>query len=141
MSVPAGAMHSFKADHNEINWMLVVEGDVAGWPDYKRSFPVIVRPANGEHRPMSAEPTVVIRLDGDGPVYRPGETLSGQYWIESLDAGQIRPSRSPCSGTPKARATRTWPSTSSGGATPTTAAPIDPRRPERFSTDRCPTAP
>ena len=25
-TVPAGAMHSFKADHNEINWTLVVEG-------------------------------------------------------------------------------------------------------------------
>ncbi len=46
-NVPEGAMHSFKADHNEINWTLVVEGDVARWPNYKRSFPVIVRPANG----------------------------------------------------------------------------------------------
>ena len=55
--MPAGAMHSFKADHNEINWSLVVEGDVAGWPDYKRSFSVIVCPASGEPRPMSAEPT------------------------------------------------------------------------------------
>ena len=47
-SVPEGAMHSFKADHNEINWVLAVEGDLAGWPNYKRSFPVIVRPANGD---------------------------------------------------------------------------------------------
>ena len=39
---------------------------------------------------MSAEPTVVIRLDGDGPAYRPGETLSGQYWIDALDAGQVK---------------------------------------------------
>ncbi len=48
LSVPEGAMHSFKADHNEINWALAVEGDVVGWPRYKRSFPVIVRPANGD---------------------------------------------------------------------------------------------
>jgi hypothetical protein len=47
LSVPAGAMHSFKANHNEISWRLVVKGDLAGWPDYQRSFPVIVRPANG----------------------------------------------------------------------------------------------
>ena len=47
LNVPEGAMHSFKADHNEINWTLAVEGDVANWPNYKRSFPVIVRPANG----------------------------------------------------------------------------------------------
>lgn len=39
---------------------------------------------------MNAEPTVVIRLDGDGPTYRPGETLSGQYWVRSLEAGQLK---------------------------------------------------
>jgi hypothetical protein len=47
LAVPAGAMHSFKADHNEIHWKLVVKGDVAGWPDYKRTFPVIIHPPNG----------------------------------------------------------------------------------------------
>ena len=66
-SVPEGAMHSFKADHNEIGWLLTVEGDASKWPRYKRSFPVIVRPADGERRSMSTEPTIVIRLDGDGP--------------------------------------------------------------------------
>jgi hypothetical protein len=39
---------------------------------------------------MIAEPTIVIRLDGDGPVYRPGETLSGQYWIASPEAGPLK---------------------------------------------------
>ena len=39
---------------------------------------------------MSAEPTVVIRLDGDGFVYRPGETLSGQYWIVSRDTSPVK---------------------------------------------------
>ena len=78
-------MHSFAADHNEIAWTLVVEGDVAGWPEYRRAFPVIVRPATRRTHPMSEEPTVVIRLDGDGRVHRPGETLSGEYWIESLE--------------------------------------------------------
>ncbi len=47
-SVPEGAMHSFKADHNEINWALRVESDMAGRPNHHRSFPVIVRPANGD---------------------------------------------------------------------------------------------
>lgn len=47
LAVPAGAMHSFKADHNEIHWKLVVQGDAAGWPEYQRSFPVIIHPANG----------------------------------------------------------------------------------------------
>jgi len=47
LEVPAGAMHSFKGQHNEVNWKLVVHGDVVGWPAYKRSFPVIVCPENG----------------------------------------------------------------------------------------------
>jgi hypothetical protein len=48
LALPDGAMHSFAANHNEIGWTLVVEGDAAGWPEYKRPFPVIVRPATGE---------------------------------------------------------------------------------------------
>ena len=44
VSVPPAAMHSFKADHNEINWTLVVAGTVDGWPDYERVFPVVVCP-------------------------------------------------------------------------------------------------
>lgn len=45
LSVPAGAMHSFKAAHNEIQWRVVVQGDVADWPEFQRSFPVIVHPS------------------------------------------------------------------------------------------------
>ncbi|MCC7086579.1 MAG: DUF3592 domain-containing protein [Pirellulales bacterium] len=41
---PSGAMHSFKSDHNEVQWKLVVRGDAAGWPDFERSFPVVVLP-------------------------------------------------------------------------------------------------
>jgi hypothetical protein len=44
LDVPAEAMHSFKADHNEVRWKLVVKGRAEGWPDYERSFPVIVHP-------------------------------------------------------------------------------------------------
>jgi len=50
LDLPEGVMHSFKADHNEVNWTLVVEGDVDGWPDYRRAFPVIIRPTSGEPR-------------------------------------------------------------------------------------------
>jgi hypothetical protein len=46
-TVPEGVMHSFKAGHNQISWRVVVKGDVAGWPDFKRAFPVIVYPRNG----------------------------------------------------------------------------------------------
>jgi hypothetical protein len=51
LAVPPAAMHSFKADHNEVNWKLVVRGDAAGWPDYRRAFPVIIHPANGRTDP------------------------------------------------------------------------------------------
>lgn len=48
LAMPEGAMHSFKADRNEINWFLAVEGDMARWPKFKRRFSVIVRPHVGE---------------------------------------------------------------------------------------------
>lgn len=48
VTVPRGAMHSFRTSHNEITWNIEVQGDVSGWPAYRRRFPVIVHPnANG----------------------------------------------------------------------------------------------
>ncbi|MCE9547224.1 MAG: DUF3592 domain-containing protein [Planctomycetia bacterium] len=58
--VPAGAMHSFKCDNNAISWRLLVRANVARWPDYERSFPVIIHPRGGEaaagtnHQPHDA---------------------------------------------------------------------------------------
>lgn len=49
VELPAEAMHSFKSDHNEINWKILVKGNVSRWPDFERSFPVIVYPTrNGQ---------------------------------------------------------------------------------------------
>jgi hypothetical protein len=45
LEVPGDAMHSFKAIHNRIDWKIVVKGSVTRWPDFERSFPVIVRPS------------------------------------------------------------------------------------------------
>jgi hypothetical protein len=50
-AVPTGIMHSFKAAHNQVNWKVVVKGDAAGWPDFKRTFSVIVHPSNGSTGP------------------------------------------------------------------------------------------
>jgi hypothetical protein len=44
VEIPAECMHSFKADHNEVRWRLLVRGDIAGWPPFERSFPVVVIP-------------------------------------------------------------------------------------------------
>jgi hypothetical protein len=47
--VPAGAMHSFKSEHNEIAWKILVHGRPVRWPEFERSFPVIVYPGrNGQ---------------------------------------------------------------------------------------------
>jgi hypothetical protein len=35
-------------------------------------------------------PTVRIRFDGNGRVYRPGETLSGEYRLESIRREEIK---------------------------------------------------
>jgi hypothetical protein len=48
LQIPAKAMHSFKAEHNEIGWKLVVQGNPAGWPRYQREFPLIVYPGGGD---------------------------------------------------------------------------------------------
>ena len=54
--VPAGAMHSFRADHNEVRWSLVVRGETAGRPAFERAFPVIVYPLAGAPVPGSHAP-------------------------------------------------------------------------------------
>jgi len=37
-----------------------------------------------------SQPRVVIELDGNGRVYRPSETLSGEYRLESIDPDQVK---------------------------------------------------
>ena len=64
------------------------------------------------------EPEIIIRLDENGRTYSPGATLSGEYRIEAVNARSCRPSRSRSSGIARARATRTWTFTNSGGKTP-----------------------
>ncbi|HZY90590.1 MAG TPA: DUF3592 domain-containing protein [Gemmataceae bacterium] len=47
LAVPGTAMHSFKADHNEVRWELVVEAELAGLPEYKQEYSLVVRPPQG----------------------------------------------------------------------------------------------
>jgi hypothetical protein len=44
LTIPLAAMHSFEGEHNKINWRLIVEGDVAHWPDFRRTYSLIVQP-------------------------------------------------------------------------------------------------
>jgi hypothetical protein len=83
---------------------------------------------------MSEEPTVVIRLDGDARFHRPGDTLSGEYWCESLGAGQVKAVevsvlwRTEGKGDEDMAVHGFWRRDS------TVDVPVDPLRPERFST-------
>jgi len=43
-ALPPDAMHSFESSHNMISWMILVHGEVEGWPNFERKFPVIVYP-------------------------------------------------------------------------------------------------
>ena len=51
LEIPCDAMHSFQADHNCVQWKLVVEGRAKGWPDYMRSFPIVIYPRAGGREP------------------------------------------------------------------------------------------
>ncbi|MGO9114279.1 MAG: DUF3592 domain-containing protein [Thermoguttaceae bacterium] len=44
LPIPTEAMHSFRASHNQVQWKLIVRGDIVGWHAFQRSFPVVVRP-------------------------------------------------------------------------------------------------
>ncbi len=83
---------------------------------------------------MSSEPTVVIRLDGDDLVYRPGETFCGQYWIKSLEASHVKAIEvsvlwhSEGKGDEDMAVHEFWRRDADDGC------PIDPDQPERFST-------
>ncbi|RMF93250.1 MAG: hypothetical protein D6741_13915, partial [Planctomycetota bacterium] len=44
IAIPERAMHSFKSEHNEIRWRLVVRIEADGWPPIERAAPLIVRP-------------------------------------------------------------------------------------------------
>ncbi|HEY2881654.1 MAG TPA: hypothetical protein VGJ15_04460 [Pirellulales bacterium] len=63
LHVPPLAMHSFKSDHNEVQWKLVVRGNVEGWPPFERSFPVVVYPPTPTHfEPVAGPPIQPVEL-------------------------------------------------------------------------------
>jgi hypothetical protein len=83
---------------------------------------------------MSAEPTIVIRLDGETLSYRPGEKFSGHYRIKSLEELSVK----------AIEASVLWYTEGKGDEDMAIhefwrrdaddVYPIDPARPERFST-------
>jgi hypothetical protein len=49
--LPPQAMHSFKGGFNEVQWKLIVRGEVVDWPDFERIFPIVVFPRRREVAP------------------------------------------------------------------------------------------
>jgi hypothetical protein len=47
VTVPAGTMHSFAADHNKVVWVLALHGEIPSWPDVKEELEIAVVPALG----------------------------------------------------------------------------------------------
>lgn len=44
LHVPAGAMHSFSATHNKLQYLVAVHVAIVGWPDFKEEYEVQVAP-------------------------------------------------------------------------------------------------
>jgi hypothetical protein len=80
------------------------------------------------------EPAILIRLDGGNRIYRPGESLSGEYRLESVEGDPIRAVEvsvlwySEGKGEQDLAIHEFWRRDTESGDW------IDPRRPERFST-------
>ncbi|MEL7335650.1 MAG: hypothetical protein AAFN70_05520, partial [Planctomycetota bacterium] len=47
VKLPENVMHSFRSDHNAVQWKVVVEGKSRKWPSFCRHFPVVVHPPGG----------------------------------------------------------------------------------------------
>lgn len=43
--IPDRVMHSFESDHNKILWRILVAGRLLKWPDFERSYRILVFPA------------------------------------------------------------------------------------------------
>jgi hypothetical protein len=50
IELPAAAMHSFKAPHNEVVWELRFEGEIARWPDVNETYVLVVLPRADDAR-------------------------------------------------------------------------------------------
>jgi hypothetical protein len=51
LAIPPEAMHSFKAEHNAIQWRLIVRSKAARWPTWQRDFPLLVQPPRPARAP------------------------------------------------------------------------------------------
>jgi hypothetical protein len=60
-TIPVAAMHSVSCASNEIRWTIVVRGEAEGWPEFERSFPIVVYPPR---TPTLAKRRAAVRMNG-----------------------------------------------------------------------------
>lgn len=61
LAIPLSAMHSFQSEHNAINWKLIVRGKLEHWPEFERSFPIVVYPGTLTQRGEGAPPSAIAK--------------------------------------------------------------------------------
>lgn len=74
IDIPRDAMHSFHSAHNSVHWRLVVRGSAEGWPEFRRSFPLVVYPGattshveiGSQHVRQSLQPALRVVAGGAG---------------------------------------------------------------------------
>ncbi|HZZ27554.1 MAG TPA: DUF3592 domain-containing protein [Pirellulales bacterium] len=65
--VPPGAMHSFEADHNQVQWKLIARGEAEGWPAFERSYAVVVYPPERSNGAQADEPAAGVGHEVGAP--------------------------------------------------------------------------
>ena len=93
LPIPASAMHSFRANHNQLQWKLVVRSEgsrlAAASADISRCRASVPQSTGVRGGKAMNEPEVLIRLDDNGRAYLPGDCLSGEYRIEGIDEDNL----------------------------------------------------
>ena len=102
-------MHSFKSDHNEVQWKLVVRADLAGWPSFERRFlssfirrnltksrtpPRNCNIKNSRSNPPPDEHRAATTVDQHSTrsrqrVFQPGEVLAGAFQIDAVEPEEL----------------------------------------------------
>lgn len=84
--LPNDTAPSFEAKHNKLEWLLVVEGENARWPDIDEEFPVTIVPPETSAGLFESEtpgPELVedsgfrLGVRGGRHAFRPGESIDG----------------------------------------------------------------
>jgi hypothetical protein len=86
LQIPAGAAPTFHATHNNVRWVLKVQGEIPRWPDLKEEFEIEVLPPRravpapltpGVSLENTGDARLSIELEGGRTSFAPGEAIHG----------------------------------------------------------------